>query len=83
MARRPEPRWYQSRGGWYVCIGGKQHRLAVGKESKAEAWKAYHRLMLEGRGPAKGQAASGAGNLHLVQAAPAIVRRPLRLDEGG
>jgi integrase len=60
MARRPEPRWYQSRGGWYVCIGGKQHRLAVGKESKAEAWKAYHRLMLEGRGPAKGERITAA-----------------------
>jgi integrase len=55
MPRRPEPRWYQSRGGWYAWIDGRQYRLAVGKEAKAEAWRNFHRLMLEGRGPAKGE----------------------------
>lgn len=47
MARKPEPRWYESRGGWYCWLRGKQVRLAVGKKARAEAWAAFHRLMLE------------------------------------
>lgn len=47
MGRKREPRWYPRRGGWYVWVRGKLHRLAVGKGSKEEAWKQYHRLMLE------------------------------------
>lgn len=47
MARRPEPRWYESRGAWYCWVKGRQVRLAVGRESGDAAWKAFHRLMLE------------------------------------
>lgn len=46
MARRPEPRWYASRGGWYAWIDGRQVSLAVGKGGKEEAWRCFHRLML-------------------------------------
>ena len=80
MARRPEPRWYPSRGGWYVCLGGKQHRLAVGKDAKAEAWKAYHRLMLEGPGPAKGDRITVAVLCDLLLDWTKVHREPLTYD---
>jgi integrase len=50
MGRTPKP-WYRAaRDAWYVELGGVQHTLARGRASKAEALKAFHRLMaLEGR----------------------------------
>lgn len=45
MPRPPKP-WYRSaRDGWYVKIDGKPVLLARGKDSKAEAQKAFHKLM--------------------------------------
>jgi integrase len=51
MSRRAEPRYWPSRKGWYVEIGGVQTRLAKGKAAKAEAYAAFHRLMAEGVQP--------------------------------
>jgi integrase len=53
MGRSPQPRWYESRKGWYVNLGGKQILLAKGKAGKAEATEAFHRLMAEGVQPAR------------------------------
>lgn len=45
MPRDPKPWFRRSADAWYVCIRGKQHRLAGGKENRAEAMAAFHRLM--------------------------------------
>jgi integrase len=50
MARRPtEPRYFTSRGGYYVQINRQQHLLAAGPEDdpkvKDEAWTNFHALM--------------------------------------
>jgi integrase len=45
MPREPKPWFRSSADAWYVCIQGKQHRLARGKANRAEALAAYHRLM--------------------------------------
>lgn len=51
MPQKPEPRWYESRQGWYVWRGPKLVLLAKGKGSKREAWAKFNRLMLdEGNG---------------------------------
>jgi site-specific recombinase XerD len=50
MGRHAKPGYYPSRNAWFINLGGRQIRLAVGKDGKAEAWKAYHRLMLESPG---------------------------------
>lgn len=43
---RPSKVWYwQARDGWYATIAGKRHHLAKGKANKAEAQKAFHRMM--------------------------------------
>jgi integrase len=44
--RPPKPWFWSDRDGWYVTIGGKRHRLAEGREGKAEAEREFHRLML-------------------------------------
>src|SRR4051812_8727120 len=51
MARKAtEPKYYPSRGGYYVWLGGKQHLLAKGPEKDAEtkrlAEQAFHNLKL-------------------------------------
>src|SRR6516165_7974738 len=52
MQRRPtEPRYFASRGGYYVQINKVQRLLAVGPEDdlkvKDEAWKKFHALMAQ------------------------------------
>jgi integrase len=43
--RQPKP-WYRtSKDAWYVELDGQQHRLAKGKDSEAEAYDAFYRLM--------------------------------------
>jgi integrase len=50
MGQTAEPRWYESRQGWYVWRGPKLVCLAKGKDSKGEAWARFNRLLLdEGR----------------------------------
>jgi integrase len=44
--RPPKPWYWAARDGWYVTIGGKRHRLAEGREGRAEAEREFHRLML-------------------------------------
>jgi integrase/recombinase XerD len=44
---RPRKPWFRSdRDAWFVQHNGKQVQLAKGKDNKAEAQSAYHRLML-------------------------------------
>jgi integrase len=45
MARQPKPWYRKAVDAWYVTIGGRQHMLARGRASKAEATRAFHRLM--------------------------------------
>lgn len=43
--RQPKP-WYRtSKNAWFVELGGKQVRLAKGKDSEKEAYEAFYRLM--------------------------------------
>jgi integrase len=67
MGRTAKP-WYRaSRDAWYVEVGGKQVRLANGREGRQEALQAFHRLMVDrtaGR-PRAGQPAA-AGELILA-----------------
>jgi integrase len=46
VGRPPKPWYWAARDGWYVTIGGKRHRLAEGREGRAEAEREFHRLML-------------------------------------
>lgn len=56
MPRPPKP-WYRSeRDGWYVKVDGKAILLARGKDAKADAQKAFHKLMAE-RGDGRAQPA--------------------------
>lgn len=50
MSRKPQPRYYPSRKGWFVQIHGKKIPLARGPkaDTKKEAEAAYHRLMASG-----------------------------------
>ena len=48
MPRKAEPRWYESRGGWYAWVEGRQRLLAKGKDAKAEAWRQFNRVLLDG-----------------------------------
>src|SRR5438045_3504304 len=44
--RRPSKPWYRAfNDTWYVCVRGQQVPLAKGKGNKAEAVRAFHRLM--------------------------------------
>lgn len=59
MGRTPKPWYWEARNGWYVTIGGQRHPLAKGHkaEAKAEAHKAFHRLMAgEGKRPSAAHA---------------------------
>lgn len=53
MPRHPEPRYYPSRGAWYVQVGGRKILLAKGPKTKtrAEAQGVYHRMMATGEVP--------------------------------
>ena len=43
---RPNKPWYRPDVGWWVTnIGGKQFRLAKGKQNQAEAKRVFHELM--------------------------------------
>lgn len=53
MARPAQPWYWKARDAWYVTINGDRYKLAEGRANKAEALKAFHRLMLaDGKGPA-------------------------------
>ena len=44
--KTPKQPWYRSSNdSWYVCLNGKQIRLAKGKARRREAQRALHRLM--------------------------------------
>ena len=46
--RKAVKSWYRAQTDtWYTTIGGKQVPLARGREQKAEAERAFHRLMLD------------------------------------
>jgi integrase len=47
MARKARPWFRQSDGWWYVCIRGKQQRLAQGRKNKGAATQRWHELELE------------------------------------
>jgi integrase/recombinase XerC len=50
MARPSKPWFRKSKNTWYVTIEGRKISLNIkGKENKAEAWKAWHRLMANDR----------------------------------
>jgi integrase len=47
--RKPGKPWYRSfNDTWYVCFHGQQIPLARGKDNKADAERAFHRLMADG-----------------------------------
>ncbi len=48
---RPNKPWFRSnKNTWYATVGGKKISLGVrGKENKADAMKAWHRLMADGK----------------------------------
>lgn len=48
MGRPAKPWYWKARDAWYVTIAGGRHKLADGRANKAEALKAFHRLMLDG-----------------------------------
>lgn len=43
--RQPKPWFRASKNAWFVELGGKQIRLAKGRESEREAYDAFYRLM--------------------------------------
>ena len=46
MARTPKP-WFRKQTGWWmVTLGGKQHKLAEGRENRKLALKKFHELSL-------------------------------------
>ncbi len=46
MARAAKP-WFRKQTGWWmVTLGGKQHKLAEGRENKQLAQKKFHELSL-------------------------------------
>jgi hypothetical protein len=46
MARMPKP-WFRKQTGWWmVTLGGRQHKLAEGRENKKVAQKRFHELQL-------------------------------------
>lgn len=46
MARTPKP-WFRKQTGWWmVTLGGRQHKLAQGRENKTLARQEFHKLML-------------------------------------
>jgi integrase len=47
MARKARPWFRQFDGWWYVCMQGKQHRLAQGRKNKAAAFQRWHELEFE------------------------------------
>ena len=47
MARKARPWFRRSDGWWYVCVNGKQQRLAQGRKSKPAALQRWHELELE------------------------------------
>jgi integrase len=47
MARKARPWFRRSDGWWYVCINGKQRRLAEGRNRKRAALQRWHELELE------------------------------------
>jgi len=46
MARTPKPWFRRQTGWWMVSLGGKQHKLAEGRENKKVAQKKFHELLL-------------------------------------
>ena len=48
--RTPKP-WYRApKNAWYVEIGGRQVRLAKGKDNEKAARDAFYKLMANGSG---------------------------------
>lgn len=47
MARKARPWFRQSDGWWYVCLNGKQQRLAQGRRNKRAALQRWHELEFE------------------------------------
>lgn len=46
MPRTPKP-WFRKQTGWWmVTLGGRQHKLAQGRENKRLAQQEFHKLML-------------------------------------
>lgn len=43
--RQPKPWFRTSKNAWFVELGGKQFRLAVGRNAEKEAYEAFYRLM--------------------------------------
>src|SRR5437868_6363630 len=43
--RQPKPWFRASKNAWFVELGGKQIRLAKGREAEKEAYQAFYRLM--------------------------------------
>lgn len=54
MARPAQPWFYAAKNTWYVWDGDRKVSLGVrGEDNKAEAMKAWHRLMANGKPPAE------------------------------
>ena len=43
--RQPKPWFRTSKNAWFVELGGKQVRLAKGRDSEKQAFEAFYRLM--------------------------------------
>lgn len=66
MGRPSRPYYWAARDGWYATIAGTRHRLAAGKGAKAEATRAFHRLMAaDGPGPRRDLAVAELFDLFL------------------
>lgn len=43
--RHPEPWYRESKDAWFITLGGRQKRLAKGKDNKQAAYEAFYALM--------------------------------------
>jgi hypothetical protein len=59
MPRPAQPWFYAAKNTWYIWDGDRKVSLGVrGEDNKAEAMKAWHRLMANGRPTPQTQAAA-------------------------
>jgi integrase len=64
MARPSKPWFRESKNAWYVTVDGKKVSLGVrGKENRAEAMEAWHRLMCNGKPQTEPKATTPALNV--------------------
>jgi integrase len=45
--KRPEPWYRKEKDAWFICMNGKQIRLAKGADNKTAAYEAFYKLMAQ------------------------------------